>query len=153
MRRALLVFAATLALGCVPASADPCATEKEMLAMSAYEYAYSFGMTISACDRKFGSSLMSALIKSAAALQDDPIANGGLQSYAQKLGLTTEQLQGRLDHSVEMQRINNLPENFPNDNDCARLSGQIQSLRWKAGADDAGRLDLRFARQQGHLCQ
>jgi hypothetical protein len=144
-----------LALGCGTASADdPCATEKEIIAMSAYEYWYSSGLTAGACDRKFNLGLKTSLMAKLSNIPKDDamVENGGLQSYAKKLGITVEQLQIRLESSVDILRGSTFPSTFPSEEECAVISKQLDSARLKAGVDAAARVDVKFAHQQGHIC-
>jgi hypothetical protein len=150
-----LLIAVILALGCATASAeDSCATEKEIIAMSADEYWYSSGLTASACDRKFNLGLKASLMAKISNVKkdDDMVANGGLQSYAKKLEITVEQLQAKLEHSVDVMRGSIFPSTFPSEEECTVMSKQLDWARLKAGVDEATRVDVKFAHQQGHIC-
>jgi hypothetical protein len=151
--RVLMAIALTCGYARSPLADDPCATEREMIAMSAYEYFYSFGLTLGACDRKFGTDMTASFKTIIVKVPgNDPVANGGLESYAKKLGVRVMQLQYKLEHAVEIMRINIFPENFPNKDDCTRASEHLGILDLRAGVDEARRLDLKFAHQQGRIC-
>jgi hypothetical protein len=83
---------------------------------------------------------------------DRMVENGGLQSYAMKLGITVEQLQAKLEYHVIINRGVIFPSTFPSEEECTVMSKQLDSARLKAALDEATRGDVTFARQQGHIC-